>query len=646
MGCETGKDKFNDLRRRAQDFLALQSEVITKPSEKLKTLVHELNTYQIELELQNEDLRQAQIELEQSRQRYIDLFDFAPVGYLTVSDKGIILEANLTASSLLGVERSALLKQPLSRFIHPEDQDIYYLYRREELATDAPPHAYRLRLLRPDATSLLVTLHTSSHDADGTPVSKIALSDSSALKLNEDELSRNQEFLQKVIESIPHSFMVIDASDYTIKQANSAASAGAIGRATTCHALSHKRDKPCEGAEHLCPLEEIRKTKKSVTTEHRHYDENGNPRNVEVQGAPIFDAQGNVTHIIEYCLDITARKIIEDTQAFLLRPNYPGSERNSFEAIAQYLSDTMGMEYVCIDRLLGDELRAQTVAVYFNGVFEENVVYTLKDTPCGEVVGKEICCFPKDVRQLFPRDVVLQEMMAESYVGTTLWGVDGKPIGLIAVIGLKPLENRRRAEAVLQLVAVRVASELERTQAEEAVKASIEQFQLILNSTAEAIYGLDSDGNCTFCNESCTKMLGYEDQQDLLGRNMHDLIHHTMPDGTPHKNEECRIYKAFRQNRGVHVEDEVFWHRDGTCFPVEYWSYPMMRGDTVIGGVVTFVDVSERKKMEEAMRQKMDELQRFSKMAVGREKKMIKLKGEVNSLMGELGRKAKYKIVK
>ena len=88
------------------------------------------------------------------------------------------------------------------------------------------------------------------------------------------------------------------------------------------------------------------------------------------------------------------------------------------------------MDFVCIDRLEGDCLVAQTLAIYHNGRFEDNVTYDLKDTPCGDVVGKTICSFLKDVRHLFPKDAVLQELMAESYLGTTLWSSDGKPIGL------------------------------------------------------------------------------------------------------------------------------------------------------------------------------------------------------------------------
>ena len=126
-----------------------------------------------------------------------------------------------------------------------------------------------------------------------------------------------------------------------------------------------------------------------------------------------------------------------------------------------------------------------------------------------------------------------------------------------------------------------------------------EQFsKLLLNSTAEAIYGVDNIGNCTFCNPSCMRLLGYENEADLLGKNMHELIHHTRSDGSKYPNEECRAYNAYKTGKGVQVDDEVFWRSDGTSFPVEYSSYPIFQNIAIVGAVVTFLDISERKNAE------------------------------------------------
>ncbi len=127
--------------------------------------------------------------------------------------------------------------------------------------------------------------------------------------------------------------------------------------------------------------------------------------------------------------------------------------------------------------------------------------------------------------------------------------------------------------------------------------------RLLLDSTAEAIYGIDMRGNCTFCNSACLRFLGYKDSVDLIGKNMHATMHHTRPDGTPYPNGECRIYSAFRRGQGSHVDDEVVWRADGSSFPVEYWSYPIRKGDDLIGAVVTFVDISDRRKAEHALQQ-------------------------------------------
>ena len=124
------------------------------------------------------------------------------------------------------------------------------------------------------------------------------------------------------------------------------------------------------------------------------------------------------------------------------------------------------------------------------------------------------------------------------------------------------------------------------------------QLQLILDSAAEAIYGIDVYGNCTFCNISCIKILGYSNKSELLGKNMHRQIHHTRRDGNPLPVEECKIFKAFWQGQGTHVDDEVFWRADGTFFDVEYYSYPQVKNGEIIGAVVTFMNISERKQKE------------------------------------------------
>jgi formate hydrogenlyase transcriptional activator len=142
----------------------------------------------------------------------------------------------------------------------------------------------------------------------------------------------------------------------------------------------------------------------------------------------------------------------------------------------------------------------------------------------------------------------------------------------------------------------------ERKLAEEALKLSEDRARLILNSTSEGIFGCDSHGTCLFCNPAAVKLLGYDDSRELLGENMHALEHHTRTDGKPFPIEECPIYIGFHENRGVHIDSDIFWKKDGSSFPVEYWSHPLVRDGKTVGAVVTFFDISKRRNAEEILR--------------------------------------------
>ena len=137
-----------------------------------------------------------------------------------------------------------------------------------------------------------------------------------------------------------------------------------------------------------------------------------------------------------------------------------------------------------------------------------------------------------------------------------------------------------------------------------------ELVRLLLDSTAEGIYGIDLEGNCTFANPACAKLLGYDDASDLMGKQMHRLVHHTRPNGKPYPVEECQIYRAFRQNEGTHVDDELMFCSDGKPFSAEYWSYPVERNGELVGCVVTFMDISERRQVE-AEKSEADDLVRL-----------------------------------
>lgn len=158
--------------------------------------------------------------------------------------------------------------------------------------------------------------------------------------------------------------------------------------------------------------------------------------------------------------DVTYSSKVSEIQSFLLSYSWVDSGKDFFQALAEYLANLLEADYICIDKLHGKR-EAETVAVWYDGHFDDNYKYTLNDTPCGEVVANQVCAIPEKVRFLFPKDEFLQQMNAESYAGITLRDSYGRTSGLIAVISRTPSDDMKVFEEVLRQVAIRASAELE-----------------------------------------------------------------------------------------------------------------------------------------------------------------------------------------
>jgi PAS domain S-box-containing protein len=126
------------------------------------------------------------------------------------------------------------------------------------------------------------------------------------------------------------------------------------------------------------------------------------------------------------------------------------------------------------------------------------------------------------------------------------------------------------------------------------------QMQLLLDSTGQGIYGLDLDGRCTLINKAMGQMIGFQ-LEEVLGRNMHELVHHHRPDGSPYPLQECPVFQAIKSGKGCSSDEEIIWRRDGVAMPVEYSSFPVMEEGSIKGAVVTVSDITERKRAREAL---------------------------------------------
>jgi len=239
-----------DLRRQAEQQARNMDPVslsALSPDE-IQRVFHELRVHQIELELQNEELRTDQAQIEAGRARYFDLYDQAPVGYCTLSEKGLILEANLTAATLLGKARGVLVKQPFSRYILKEDQDIYYLFLKKRCETPSTlrrgspqagstgspqagstgspqagePQECDLRLVRPDDTFIWahLTATTAQAETDG-PVCRVVINDITERKRMEEVLLEERQHLDFIMQATRTNIDVLDA-DYTLRYVDAA----------------------------------------------------------------------------------------------------------------------------------------------------------------------------------------------------------------------------------------------------------------------------------------------------------------------------------------------------------------------------------------------------------------------------------------
>jgi PAS domain S-box-containing protein len=692
--------------------------------ETLRASLHELRVHQIELEMQNEDLLRAQAALDASRARYFDLYELAPVGYCTVSEKWQILETNLTAATLFGVERSALVGKSLSDFISKEDQELYY-WCRKKLFDTRQPQQCDLRMARHDGTAFFAHLEvTAAKDEADAPVGHVALIDVTARKQAEDALREREAQMRSITESAQDAIIMMDHGGL-ISYWNPAAEAifgyrreEALGR--NLHGLLVPE--PYHSAYRAAHPEFQRTGQGSAvgkTLEMAAIRKDGKEIAVSLSISAV--ALGGEWHSVGVVRDITAHKmateasnrlaaIVDSSDDAIIGENLDGtitSWNRGAEKIFGYTSAEMegtsilrlipanqqleeqgilgkirrgqsvihfetlrqtkdgelmdvsitaspirdaagkiiGMSKVARDitgRKRGEETLRASEARYAHLAEQSSVVawevdaqglYTYVSQVAGrvwgyrpdELVGRKhfYDLHPESGREAFKASAFTAFARKQPFVdlvnaiqtkdGRQLWvSTNGSPImnaegTLCGYRGSDTdITERKLAQDALREAHLELEERVKNRTVE--LKRSNAQLQLLLASTAEAIYGIDTHGDCTFCNPACLRMLGYEREDELLGKNMHWQIHQKHADGTRFPVEECRIFRAFQANEASHVDDEVLWRADGTSFFAEYWSYPQRVDGVAVGAVVTFIDITERMQQEKARRQLTERL--------------------------------------
>jgi PAS domain S-box-containing protein len=244
------------------------------------------------------------------RERFERVFEMSPIGIAIGGRDGMVMMSNLAFQNMLGYEEDELTGVHFRDFSHPgELEETLRLFNE---MVEGRRSMYRIQKRFITKGGLVIwcdVLVAAVLNADGKYEYNFVMAEDITERKKAVERTHQQtEFLETVIQSLTFPFYVIDANDYTIKMANSEVGIGDLTGTETCHAITHKSASPCNSDEHPCPLEEVKKTGKPVTIEHIHYDMEGNPRNMQVHGYPVFDDNGNVVQMIEFSFDITERK--------------------------------------------------------------------------------------------------------------------------------------------------------------------------------------------------------------------------------------------------------------------------------------------------------------------------------------------------
>jgi PAS domain S-box-containing protein len=368
-------------------------------------------------------------------------------------------------------------------------------------------------------------------------------------------------FLVNVLESLTHPFYVIDAADYTIQMANSAARLDTSAQLATCYALTHRRETPCDTDEHPCPVNEIKRTQAPVTLEHVHYDREGNARLVEVHGYPVLDDLGNVVQVIEYTLDITERRQAEEA----LR-----------ESEARWRSVTQNSPDHVI--LLDADLGIQFVNYPSPGLTTEELL----GTPLYALAPEDQRA---EVREALERALATggQETYETTYLtpeGDTLvyesrvapQVVDGQIVGL--AVNSRDISQRR--------------------QAVQALRESERKYRQLLETLNEGIWVIDQDANTTFVNPRMAEMLGYT-VEEMQGQHLYSFM-----DDRGFKITERNLERRAQGIREQH--DFEFLRKDGSRMFALLETSPIYDDDgEYVGGIAGIQDITDRRRAEDAL---------------------------------------------
>lgn len=304
---QTGKPDNQDPLREQAEAKLLDAPTTETPSLPARELLHELEVHQIELEMQNEQLRQTEASLEASRDHYIDFYDFAPVGYITLDRNGLITEINLTGAALLGSERAKLLKRHLSGFIAPGDSDSYHRHFLQVINSDLK-QSCELLMQREDGTKFNAQLDSIRLLREGhEPLIRVVLADITGRKQVEELVREQEEFFRMIAENTEDFIAVLDLQGRRLY--NNPSYSRFFGDTEKLKGTDSFFEIHPEDREQIKrAFRQTVKTGVGIKADFRFVLPDGSIRHMESRGGLIRDSRGQAQRVVVVSRDITARK--------------------------------------------------------------------------------------------------------------------------------------------------------------------------------------------------------------------------------------------------------------------------------------------------------------------------------------------------
>ncbi|MFQ5630607.1 MAG: PAS domain S-box protein, partial [bacterium] len=269
-------------------------------------------------------------------------------------------------------------------------------------------------------------------------------------------------------------------------------------------------------------VEKIKAAKSLVFMEGTHKRKDGSTYPVEL--SITFRKFEGHSYLLAVARDVSERKHTEELVFNIAKGVSAATGNMFFRSLAKHLADALHADYAFIGVYKKEPVeQVETIAVHADGEMADNITYELAGSPCENVVGQKLCCYPNSIQQLFPNDQLLVEMEVEAYAGAPLFDSNGKALGLMVVLYRQSLDNPEVAESLLKIFAVRASAELERNQTVETLRESEKRFRDLFESSPDAIFVEDLAGNVLDANPAAGQLHGLN-HTELIGKNIIELV--------------------------------------------------------------------------------------------------------------------------